>query len=132
MAATLSDYAVLIDGGFKLSFFQKKQAHVDFNPPNKIILNSSTSRPILCFRADPDGDANLKLKVEVHKLGTGQSAQVLSLQLDSAEPRTVHEVLGGSQLHKGNNRFIFKVDEPGGGSVSVTDIFLMYRRPVHE
>lgn len=131
MSATLSDYAVLIDGGFKLSFFLKQQDHVDFNPPNNIILNSSHSRPVLCFRADPDGIADLKLKVAVEKVGTGEESTVLSLPLNSAEPRTVHEVLGGSQLHTGNNRFIFRVDEPGGGSVSVTDIVLWYRRPVN-
>ncbi|WP_372573781.1 hypothetical protein [Ruegeria jejuensis] len=131
MSATLSDYAVLIDAGFKLSFFQTQEAHVDFNPPDNIILNSSTSRPVLCFRADPDGAADLKLKVEVQKLGTGDEATVLSLPMKSSEPRTVHEVLGGSQLHTGTNRFVFKVDEESGGSVSVTDVVLLYRRPVN-
>lgn len=132
MSGTLADYAVLIDGGFKLSFFQDQEAHVDFNPPNNIILNSSTSRPVLSFRVDPDGEADLKLKVVVQKLGTGNEATVLSLPLGSAEPRTVHEVLGGSQIHTGSNRFVFKVDEESSGSVSVTDIVLWYRRPVND
>lgn len=131
MAATLADYQVLMDGGFKLDSFGNGEETVDFNPPNDMILNQSGSRPILTFRVDPDQNADMTVTVSVLKEQSGDGEQlILTLPVQTRDARTVHEVLGGSQLHTGNLQFIFRANGGGSGRVSITDLILWYRRPV--
>lgn len=126
----VSTYHAIQDTPIALNFFGNQEKSVEFNPPDDIILaDSGVNRPVLSYRVDPSNDANnLGFKVLIRQL-SGADVEVSSFNLSGTVSRTVFEIIKGSQLHKGNQKIIFRL-QGGTGSANVSDVIFWFMRSV--
>jgi hypothetical protein len=126
----VATYHAIQDNPIALNFFGNEEKFVEFNPPNDIILASSgVNRPVLSYRVDPSNDAsNLVFKVFIRQ-SNGVDVQVSGFTLSGTVSRTVFEIVNGTQLHKGNQRIIFRI-QGGTGSATVSDVIFWFMRSV--
>ncbi|MGC3938707.1 hypothetical protein ACOTTU_12960 [Roseobacter sp. EG26] len=121
MAATMADYHVLSDPGYRLS--PQDELQLDFNPPNDIVLSGNpVHRPVLSFRVYVPVAENPSLTSRVTvKIGTTKLFDATKFQ---AGYTTIYEVLNFSNLTTGNQTFKFTTDSFG----SISDVIIWYKR----
>ncbi len=126
----VTTYHAINDGSLALNFFGNKEQSVDFNPPDDIILaTDGVNRPVLSYRVDPSSDAkNLVFKVFIRQLN-GVDVEVSSFTLTGTVSRSVFEIISGSQLHKGTQKIIFRLQD-GIGSATVSDVIMWFMRTI--
>ena len=126
----LTTYHAIQDSPLTLDFFGNNEKSVEFNPPDDIILaNNGVNRPVLSYRVDPSNDANgLGFKVFIRQ-SSGEDVEVSGFSLSGTSSRTVFEIINGSDLHRGNQKIIFRV-QGGIGSATVSDVIFWFMRTV--
>lgn len=126
----VTTYHAINDGSLALNFFGNKEQSLDFNPPDDIILaTDGVNRPVLSYRVDPSSDAkNLVFKVFIRQLN-GVDVEVSSFTLTGTVSRSVFEIISGSQLHKGSQKIIFRLQD-GIGSATVSDVIMWFMRTI--
>jgi len=126
----VTTYHAINDGSLALNFFGNKEQSVNFNPPDDIILaTDGVNRPVLSYRVDPSSDAkNLVFKVFIRQLN-GVDVEVSSFTLTGTVSRSVFEIISGSQLHKGSQKIIFRLQD-GIGSATVSDVIMWFMRTI--
>lgn len=115
--ATLSDYVVIIDGTATMVRGGTNYYRQTFNVPNN--LNQS-AKAIFMYRVEADNANDLKYTMDLN----GQD--VLTLTHSTNRFGTIHEVISGTAIRTGENKF--QVVATGGtGTLKVSDVVVFFQ-----
>lgn len=136
MANAITAYSPLMDGSETLTDDPKDDRFgagstrfsLTWNPSNDIIQTSNTgeltSRPLLCYRVDPSGNAqNIRLEIRINNNDIGSDAT-----FSGTISRTYVEIVNQT-VSKGDNTILFSVDG-GEGNLRISDVVVFYKRLV--
>lgn len=94
----------------------------NFDPPNDIVQDGR-NRPILCYRADPNGSTS-HLRVETN--GVLQN----NLNFASGHSYSYMEVIT-TDLNKGVNNITFEVPDDSAATINISDVIILFKRKIN-
>ena len=126
MGKTFVSYQILRDGPVSLSPVNKVKDFT-WNPSDDIRLDGLDNSPIINFRIDPSSNASgLALKVSINDQD-GVFREIIRWTSQGGKSSAVSEVMDRNNVNKGDNKIRFEIDG-GTGNLTVSDIFIMYKR----
>lgn len=127
----VAEYCVIQDGTFSIPL-PGREWHDEFNVPPEIVRPSDDNplnhrRPILTFMADPSGNAEITLIVEIN------DQSVVRWTYKGGVGRAHQEVLSHEQLRVGENSIQFRIDAIEGShfqDLKISDVVIWFQKEV--
>jgi len=114
----LTDYTVIQDTSVTLP---KSNGDIDHDYPKFGAAGLAGGRPILMFRVNPAGTAELKV--------TLNNSDVLTQTFDTDPQRSWHEIIDDGVLKESDNVLTITRND-GSGSLTVSDVVVLYQHEV--